>query len=527
MSSTPFEKSVRLFEALGEASLESGLTLREELKLGGGISLWDIVASYLVLYRFPLFFSPSDASGRKRFQQFLWPYRGLATRLRDALQNRPIRQASACPTWRGGNPEVLFLALTPLFYRDVLEPVAQRLTGLGLTSGTVLTLQARPESPQGQADMLRRESLWDHWSDETGLLAATRSECLQQLKRRLLSPASISRLCRTIGVDIDPVCLQSEFRWLFWREFPRLIPQLAGAEHFMKRHGPALVVSADDADQQCRAFLMAARQSSIPTLVIQQGFTSSWYPDWRFFCADAVAAIGPTSLTILHEQGVPLERITVTGHPGFDRLVRRDDPVIERMRLKLGATGHQRLVLFASQPYYVGAFRSPAIRRDMIRAVVDAAAALPQVRLVIKPHPRDDVAELKAAARKSPGVSVVDKDWDISDLIQACDVMITFFSQSALQALYAGKPVISVRFPDSYDASLYQESGATWVARSTEEIIGHLRVLTGESGTEALRVKEEARQRFVRQWAHVPDGRATDRVIEMIQGMLAGGKVGT
>jgi CDP-glycerol glycerophosphotransferase (TagB/SpsB family) len=232
--------------------------------------------------------------------------------------------------------------------------------------------------------------------------------------------------------------------------------------------------------------------------------------------------MGQTSRADMIEQGVLPEQIIVTGNPGFDRLVLPEPDVCSRLRSTLGLLDGQKMILFASQPYYVSVFNTSHVRRKMINAIVQAACLLENVRLVIKPHPGDNIRELKRLIGKAPRVVIVDQAMDISPLIKTCDVLITFFSTVALQALYAGKPVINVDFPNSggAGATIYAESGATWIARSTDEIATHIQNLTNETRNKEISSREAARQRFLYHMVYIPDGQATERVLKVVLNML-------
>ena len=115
---------------------------------------------------------------------------------------------------------------------------------------------------------------------------------------------------------------------------------------------------------------------------------------------------------------------------------------------------------------------------------------------------------------------IVDRKIDILPLIKACDVLVTFFSTAALQALYAGKPVINVDFPDSGGLKLYSQSGATWVAHSANEIVTHILNLTNENREAEILSKEDKRNKFLHQMAYSSDGQATERVLKVALNML-------
>ena len=219
-------------------------------------------------------------------------------------------------------------------------------------------------------------------------------------------------------------------------------------------------------------------------------------------------------------QGVPPDKITVTGHPGFDRLLSPEPGAREKIRSGYGLAEGQKMVLLASQPYYAGAFRTPEIRRTMIRAIVNAAASFKNMILVIKPHPGDRLREIKRAVGKSRRMAIAGKTEDITGLIHGCDIFMTFFSTSALQALYAGKPVINVDFPESGGPDLYSRSGATWTARSEEDIVRRLGRLAAGPSPGETDGREKARRAFLQEMIYIPDGKATLRAAQIALEMI-------
>lgn len=522
MDDNRFQKSVQLCAALKEAKLRSGSSLGTALRLGGEISLWDVIAPYLVLYRFPLLWKTRrpGVSWRQLLEVHLRPYLGLAAYLKRSLVSSPPRTTTSCSQWPSAGSTILFLGFSPLFYREVLHPVAKLLLQESQVQLVVLGEHSQPAAGVDLHPGLIFQSIWDHWDGEVGVRVKEMLNSLQGIQKSLLNRRALAHLMQNTDRGFDPSALRREFCWFFWSECRRLISQAVVAGHILARHCPALIVSADDADQRCRVYSLLGQKRGITSLLVQQGLTSRNYPEWAFFSVNRVAAMGETSRTDMMAQGVPADRITVTGHPGFDRLVSQEPEAAAQMRAGLGVTGGQHLVLFASQPHYVGTFSTLEIRQTMIKTIVRAATSLPGIRLIVKPHPAEDVSELRALMGANSQLVLLDRAADISSLINACDILITFFSTVALQALYAGKPVINVAFPGSGGPSLYSESGATWVARSADDITRQLQRLTGESRQDEIAEKDAARQKFVYQFAYVPDGHASKRVAQMIMQLV-------
>ncbi|TKS58502.1 MAG: hypothetical protein EWM72_02940 [Nitrospira sp.] len=516
-----FELAVELSRALAEAKLGSGESLREALYLGRHISLWDVVTTVMVLYRFPLPFVPIEngTAWMRRLASRLRPYQGLAARFRDFVTSDRRRTDVGCAEWPEGPRTVVVTCFTKSFYHQVLQPVADSIARRHLAK-VVVVHGGDLAGARDHAGPVIFHSLWNHWTAEVDQAQRNMQRSLRRLRRELLDRSQFNSLMDGVRSHVGDISVKGELQWLFWREFVRLAPQIAVAEHIVFRHRPALIISADDADQRCRIYSLLARAAGVPTLLVQQGLSFKDYPEWRFLSHDKVAAMGESSRADMKAQGVDPDRIVVTGHPGFDNLVSAEPDVRIRVRKELGIAENERIVLFASQPSYVGAFDQPSRRTEMIKGVVKVVGSLKDVKLVVKPHPGETRRELVTLIGNKQHVVLADGAASIAPLIKTCDVFVTFFSTTALQALYAGKPVITIDIPGSGGGRLYTDSQATWVARSAEELMAHITNLLSAQRAEHLKTKEEARCRFLQEMVHHPDGKATDWVVRLIAGLL-------
>lgn len=96
-------------------------------------------------------------------------------------------------------------------------------------------------------------------------------------------------------------------------------------------------------------------------------------------------------------------------------------------------------------------------------------------------------------------------------------MFLTFFSTAAMQALYAGKPVINLDFGGDEGVKRYAASGATAVAQSEAGLADHLRAVL--SGVD--RSRADARERFLDATVFKTDGAAARRVVELADRCLS------
>jgi len=522
MGREQFDEAVALFTDLSEAEIEEGMTLRQSLCFGTDVSFWDIAASYLVLYRFPLLFPESVKPGLfDTLKSYFRPYRGGLARFRDEVRflSRPVPFPKAFKQDQN-RKKVLFLGFVPTFYRDVLKPVVKLMAERKDISIVVIG-EDIPMDPIGiETTDVEFQSIWHHWNRESRGTARELVRHLNHFQKVLLSEKGFSRLVDQTSTKPFVKGLKNEFKWFAWRELRRLIPQFVIASEILNRYQPSLVVSADDADQRCRIYSLLSKQMKIPTLLIQQGVSDRNYPEWQFFSQKKVAAMGMSSQNDMIDQGIPPSDIKVTGHPGFDQLVHSGTSLKKRIFKELGIQPGSKMILFASQPYYVGAFSNPDIRREMISAIADACEIQSNTILVVKPHPGENHDKLRQIIGKRRSVLIVEKSAPIIPLIKSCDVLITFFSTTALQALYAGKPVINVKFPGCGGLNLYSDSGATWIAQSSGEIELHLHNLLGRNRIKEIDCKREKIDNFLFDFIYRADGKAASRIVKMADDMM-------
>lgn len=513
-----FSQAIRLYEGVGNLELGDGRTVRDACRLVGNVSLWDCLSTYLILYRFP--FCVSGGAGLAHsYRERVRPLLGTLARVRDTVLIPPnyTVQGLTQSTPKSGHIRVLFVGFSEVFFRDVLRSVYSALEneGAGYQS-IVLTGERYGRRPQNHF------SVWDYFSEDVKAAATRGMFSLKGLKKELLSAMALGRHGALEDVAVDRKCLRRELSWLCNRELPRLIYVAAATYKVLSYYAPTLIVTADDADQKSKVVELAARELRMPTLVVQQGITRADYPDWKHFAGDYVASMGPTSLETIVGQGVPREAVTVTGHPGLDKLKQASEQENAATRAALQVGPDEFLVIFTSQPYYLGTFSSRRARCEMIGACLETISGIPGVRLIVKAHPRDDVPALKKLCTNYSRILIVDGQVEVASLIKACDAFITMFSQTTLEALYADKPVININFPGSGVKSPFFDGKATCLAESREDIrVAITKLSEGDYGFFQDHDNRFAKEKMLNEWAFLNDGKATGRVVNLISGICA------
>ena len=293
--------------------------------------------------------------------------------------------------------------------------------------------------------------------------------------------------------------------------FPNIALRIVAANRVISSLRPIGVTGGDDCDYRARVHFLAARKEKIPTLLIQQGLTSYKTVDFMHLSTDRVAVIGEESFEELLGLGVERERMIITGRPGFDDLVKEDgnEKVVES--LKMGKAS--KYILFTSQPFVVGAFKSLQSRNRIIENIYSISSL--DMPIVIKPHPGEDMKFHRKLAKKYPHAILAAKDSDTNQLIKQCEIFMTCSSTTALQAMIAEKPVVIVNFEGCSEHTPYYQISVTLRVDSPDELIRTARYAF-DNRDEVLLKSQQERNSFVMRNTYLPDGKASERVKDII-----------
>lgn len=502
-----FHKAAALVKIWGEATLPNGRTVEDVLTIDG-ISLWSVISPMLALGHIA-----RVLQSQPRHQGNLRDYCGrLAKKAKRLALDAVIPMVANrkdCDGWQH-HPTFLFLGFSHYIYRETLQPVAAGLANRSDCAVIILDDVLPMQSRKIRHDGLMFQSLWQHWDDDVAQTERKMRKALKETTAQLAAPSGLPRIVASSGLDWKN--FHYVFAWLFGSYFPRLVTQAAIALHIIERHRPALLISPDVNDSRTRIFCLAGKLSGIRTLEIQFAFHGIDSIEWRFFIADHLAVPGKTSEEIMISHGIPRERITVTGSPCYDSTLSCAPEQVRTIRFNFGMPDGKVMVLFASQPNDYNVFSTPDIRREMIRALFQAASMLDGIVVVVKPHPMEDHKELKRIAGSMRNIIFAENMIDIRDLIKAADAFVTFFSTTTFHALVLNKPTMNLAFAGAYGNNLFEHCGATFVARTADDIERILRLIKSDQISEFLDNFAPARKRFLRQWFYKLDGRAGEAI---------------
>lgn len=508
--------SANLVKTWGLEKLSNGKTLAETLTIDG-VSLWDVLAPELAIYHVPK--ALSLGTRLPSIMREVRPYISLAKhKILNLLKTRRI--VERCVEWPS-EPVFLFLGFSGYMYRDILQPVVTRLAEHKEIRPISLYDGQLSQKTVFLSNIEECRSIWEYWNSEVKGETHSFRRILRETEEKFLTTGELSQIIK----DHDQPLWQQikpTFNWLFKIYLPTLLAYVAIAKYIIKQDRPALIISPDGADPRTRIYYIIGNQLGIPTIEIMFGdIVAMDAVGWRFFMANYLTVTGEKAREIVQTLGVPSQSIIVTGSPRYDDVCNVPSGDSNQTSLRLGISNRKAIVLFASTlslSAYDGLV-DPKILTLVKKTIFQAADRVEGIQLVVKPHPLEDVPELKRLAVGCRNISFVNSREDIRELTKECNSFLTLGSTATLGALILNKLVIWPAFTGLIwweGEDHFLKSGAVLVVRSMEELVHSLQMVAENSQGKVLADLERARQRFLREWVFKIDGKASDRIESLL-----------
>ncbi len=317
--------------------------------------------------------------------------------------------------------------------------------------------------------------------------------------------------------------------YYFHTVFGRTVGLLEMARRLMRAERPRLVLLINEYGRFERAVVFAARLEGVRVLALQHGVIHPGHPGYmlaqdevseagsvRFpFCplSDLTAVDGPYHRELLTAvSAYPPETVVVTGQPRYDLLASAKDWYEREAILKgLHADPTKRIVLWATQTHGLAAKEN----ERNVRAVYGAMADLENAQLVIKLHPGEDQGAPLYRRERGQTPVIVDGRGDTIALLYAADVLITRHSTVATEATALDRPVVILNLSGESDPVDYVEDGVAVGVYRREDLSVALRRLLEDDSHLA-----QNRERFIARYLYRVDGKATERVVRVVDRMI-------
>jgi glycosyltransferase involved in cell wall biosynthesis len=293
---------------------------------------------------------------------------------------------------------------------------------------------------------------------------------------------------------------------------------------------PDVILLIDEYNPIGRATVVAGKVCKVPTIALQHGVFGLTEPGYKHnqneisiasgdktHCCplpDKTAVFGPYYQKLLYDVGnYSKGSVIVTGSPRYDSIINmRDELNSIKIFSQLKLNPDKKLIVYTSQP--INKMESDRILSCILKSITN----FPNTQLVIKMHPSERLVNKELLAKFDVERVTIIKTIDIYELLNACDVMITPFSTTALEAMILDKPVITLNLTGLPDKIPYAKSGAAIGVCNDDELTPALKSIFEDDD-----VKQELaskRKDFVCEHAYEMDGFASKRIVEAIDNII-------
>lgn len=275
---------------------------------------------------------------------------------------------------------------------------------------------------------------------------------------------------------------------------------------------PNVVILFSEISLPERTMAMVARRQGIPSVTIQHGLYIGYV--YRYLATDKIIVWGDLPKRFWLDRVSSPDAVVSVGGIGYDEW-KDANPGRDNGRTR-------PKVLFVGQN--PAAFLSEEMHRRSILAVVEASRLLPEVDFVIKPHPGENPVAYQSILENSNtgSIELVTKG-SIRPLLEECDLVVTVFSTSGVEAMLLNRPVLVLNL--SAEPPLAPYLWAAALVTEAEALPGMISRILTDAPFRAELVEKGGR--FVDEYLGSRDGKASYRAADVIQQMASSRTRGT
>jgi len=223
-----------------------------------------------------------------------------------------------------------------------------------------------------------------------------------------------------------------------------------------------------------------------------------------------IAVMGEFAKNLLVSEGIDPKKIVITGQPRFDDIVEK------KKKMNNKRLGTRKRVVVTTEPFVETMLWTEKQRENFILTIVNTLDT--DTELVIKLHPVEKLEDYKQILEGLQYRATVCRDTDLYELLSVADLVISVASTTALESIMLDKPVIIIDLFNTFEYSPYVQYGVAIGVYKEENILPAVRnVLYNDHARKKL---AEARKKFVYEHAYIQDGKASERVANLIVQMI-------
>jgi len=504
--------SANLVQKFGKYKFENGKTLIQLLTING-ISFWDLITSELAQTHFPIVLSTNKKTNKK-IDNLIFLYSVCKLFLKKIIQKTKCNKKYInFPA----NDSIICLGFSNQSYRDIMIPIVQELANSTPFDILVISDQKLPSI----IDTLPANCIFNINRDYLDKSVNNDIKKINTELKKIFQFLIANNFLNKVIPEHEKYLLK-EFRFLFKRIFylhlPRIVDHAVISANILNKIKPKCIITPDSSDPKSRAFTLVGNRLDIPSLSIQFGLVGEEAVEWRFLSTDFVAVWGESSRRAILKQKVPDTKIEITGSPRYDFLNYRNNERKNIYKSRFKIKDKQCVILLASTYGDQSISNSSTNLLDkMKKDIFDSINKLSDCILIIKPHPSENIQDTKKLVNDFQNIQLANKNVDIRELIEICDIFISFGSTATIDALVADKLTICPIYPGWKFSDIFKDSEATLNPTNKEEIYELLKdiVLLNNQNFYLEKLKD-AKSSFLQDQTYKNDFNSTVRILSLI-----------
>jgi hypothetical protein len=307
--------------------------------------------------------------------------------------------------------------------------------------------------------------------------------------RVLTRAETLREAARIQGVDCWPI-VREQLAGIAWLQWPWSVRTMDEAAAALDSLEPSAVATYAEAGGWGRALILEARRRGIPSVGLQHGFIYRHWLNYRHESDEILPGRRtapfpyPTRTLLFDDHAarhltsaghLPPESLRITGSPGRDALAQQ----IEGVTRDKAAAVRQQLGIGAATPVLLVATKEKEARASL-GSLIEAAATIPDLALVIKPHPAETAGVYETHARGRRHVTIAPPSCPLAELLALARAVATINSTVAIDAASLGIPALSFGLPNNL--SPFVEAGAMAGSPDPADLPGLLRLILYDEG---------------------------------------------
>lgn len=285
-----------------------------------------------------------------------------------------------------------------------------------------------------------------------------------------------------------PIFSNKQFQKKFILRIPYILGSIIAANKLLKKLPISCIILGTTNCIQGRALALAALNKGIPSICMQHGIIAAEH-GYLPKISPVMAVYGKYEADWYKNKGVAESNIETIGHPRFDDILIRKPITRTKFQKKLRLNPKLKSVLFIIRSNQI------AIPGIIIKHLLKKQ----KVNVILKIKKGDRfVVPLK---KKFPSIRIVDQELHLYDLLHHSDVIVSYPSTVALEAMLAGKPVFIWKSKVLCTTDCYDDMGKFLLGNPLELVEMLVNYLKNEKNIKSQ--VERARKRFISN--HYPD----------------------